>query len=271
MTFRATVARVLIASPGDAQSERDQVEQTIHQWNAERSLASGIIFMPVRWETGTVPVLEGDGQSIVNRQIVDDADIVMAFFKSRIGTLTPRGISGTAEEILRSADASKPVHVWFSKAPHPTDVDTRQLDALRSFEKSLQDRGLLGRYESPEALAHHVRGALEHDIARIAALGRGDTHQPTISTRRSGPSTADHHAEALRAEIEILTGNAAAQGWTTGKSSTTTLRFESPKGRKFSRSVAGDPGSARQELRRFERELRSFGLRVNRTVRVPER
>ena len=51
-------------------------------------------------------------QSILNRQLVDEADIVVGLFHSRLGQPTSRGASGTAEEIDRSVERGVKVHVF---------------------------------------------------------------------------------------------------------------------------------------------------------------
>ena len=100
MTFPSTVLKVLIASPGDTRSLRDEVERALHEWNGDRAEASGAILLPRRWETNAVPLVTGtDGQSVINSQLVSDVDIVIGIFHATLGRPTPRAASGTAEEL----------------------------------------------------------------------------------------------------------------------------------------------------------------------------
>src|SRR3954451_10560342 len=101
MAFDAHVLRVLIASPGDTTEERDAVERSLHGWNASRAEREQVILLPARWETDAVPRLGGSGQSVINEQLVDRADIIIALFDSRLGRATEQAVSGTAEEIQR--------------------------------------------------------------------------------------------------------------------------------------------------------------------------
>lgn len=172
VTFQALVVRVLIASPGDAGDARDRVERTIREWNAARAVAAGIILEPVRWETHGVPELGVDAQAVLNEQIVDACDIVMAIFDARVGTATARAVSGTVEEIQRAHGAGRPVHVWFSTAPLPRDVDTDQLNAVRELQSSLP--GLIGEYADLNDLAYKVRTALDRDVDRLAGAEKVD-------------------------------------------------------------------------------------------------
>ncbi|MDT4922638.1 MAG: hypothetical protein QOG01_351 [Pseudonocardiales bacterium] len=165
--FEARVLTVLIASPGDTVEARDVVEQAILSWNRDRSHGERVVLLPVRWETDAVPEMGSDAQSIVNRQLADRADIVVALFHSRVGAPTPRAESGTAEEIDRAVERGVPVHVYFAEMPYPYGVDPDELKRLTSFREAMQARGLLGRYASPEDLSAKVRTALEHDVGLL--------------------------------------------------------------------------------------------------------
>jgi len=167
MPYTATVLRVMIASPSDVPDARDAVEKAIHGWNDANARTKGVILQPWRWETSAVPVMGAHPQKLINAQGVDDSDIVFALFGGRLGSPTPDAISGTAEEIDRALELGKPVHLYFSTAPLPNDIDTVQLDALRAFKTAMQDRGLLGEFNNPDQLNHEVWKAIEHDIVTL--------------------------------------------------------------------------------------------------------
>ena len=167
MSFDAHVLKVLIASPGDTREERDAVERALHGWNADRAGREQVILLPRRWETSAVPRLGGSGQSVINEQLVDDADIVIALFDSRLGMATQAAVSGTAEEIQRSHEAGKPVHVWFSDEPIPRDADLQQVQSVKEFKLLLEPLGLLGSYASSDDLSFKVRQAIESDLDHL--------------------------------------------------------------------------------------------------------
>ncbi|NRQ30617.1 DUF4062 domain-containing protein [Nonomuraea sp. NN258] len=170
MAYTATVFRVMIASPSDVAEARDAVEKAIHGWNDANAKNKGVVLQPWRWETSAVPELGGHPQSLINSQGVDSSDIVIALFGSRLGSPTPEAASGTAEEIQRAVAHGKPVHVYFSMAPLPNDVDTAQLDGLRQFRKQLEPQGILGEFHNPSQLEHEVWKAIEHDLAKISPV-----------------------------------------------------------------------------------------------------
>ena len=165
MTFANEGVLVLIASPGDTMEERAAAAFELNRWNAARAQRDGVTLIPWLYERNAVPLMGGHPQSIINSQAVDRADVVIAIFDTRLGTRTAEAVSGTAEEIERAIAAGKRVHIYFSGEDIKRDrFDAAQFEALEAFRKSLEPRGLLGRYSSPEDLASQVRDALELDI-----------------------------------------------------------------------------------------------------------
>ncbi|MEV3935602.1 DUF4062 domain-containing protein [Glycomyces sp. NPDC049804] len=167
MTYVANVLRVMIASPSDITDARDAVEAAIYGWNDANAKNKQVILQPWRWETSSVPQLGDHPQALINAQGVDDSDVVFGLFGSRLGSPTPSAVSGTVEEIERAVTQGKPVHLYFSTAPLPNDVDTDQLEGLRAFKKQIQDRGLLGEFSNVSQLQHEVWKAIEFDIANL--------------------------------------------------------------------------------------------------------
>jgi len=169
VTFAANVIRVLIASPSDTAELRAAVERALHEWNGDRAAASSVILLPRRWETNAVPELTGeDGQSVINRQLVDEADIVIGIFHSKLGQATPRYASGTAEELHEAKNAGKRVHVYFSSMPiDRKHVDPEALETLEKFKKEIEKIGLYGSFDTPGSLRDQVRRAVEVDILAL--------------------------------------------------------------------------------------------------------
>ncbi|MCQ9371664.1 DUF4062 domain-containing protein [Corynebacterium sp. 35RC1] len=167
MSFTATVLRVLVASPSDVPEARDAVESAIHSWNSRHAATRSIMLLPWRWESSSVPLIGDHPQSIINEQGVDGADIVVALFGSRLGSPTREAVSGTVEEIERAVNSGKPVHLYFSTAPLPHDVDTSQLEGLRQFKQEISERGLLGEFDETRQLESQIWAAIELDLTRM--------------------------------------------------------------------------------------------------------
>lgn len=155
----------MIASPSDVPEARQAVYDSLAEWNDANARTRNVILLPLKWETSAVPRLGGDAQEIINHQLVDDADIVIALFGSRLGRETSRDLSGTAEEMNRAHAAGKPVHPFFSDEPLPRDVDVDELKRLRHFQEELA--GLYSTFANTGELRSKVWQAIEHDIAQL--------------------------------------------------------------------------------------------------------
>jgi hypothetical protein len=170
MTIDGMIIPLMIASPGDVAAERDVVERVVHEWNATHAIESGMILLPLRWETTVVSDLHLDPQEAINEQLVRFADIVIVLFSARIGTRTPRAISGTVEELDHAIRNGVRVHGFLNGGPLPPDseLDLEQLASLRKFKDEWKRRGLWSEYVDLEGLAISVMRAISRDVALLA-------------------------------------------------------------------------------------------------------
>lgn len=185
MGFNCFALNVMLSGPGDVQPQLELIEKVVYAWNRERAASSSVVLLPRHWSTDSVSsfTLGLDGQAEINQQLVDQADIVFAVFHSKLGTATPRAVSGTAEEIDKAIQDGLRVHVFFSEAPIPHDHDAEQYAALKQFRQSLSDRGLYRTFMTEDDLRGLVRQSLETDIAAINA-------EPVEATEESSRSGA---------------------------------------------------------------------------------
>lgn len=174
--FLANVLTVMIACPNDCTAERDQIRQVIHGWNSKHARHLQVVLAPVDWSITAVPNTGSAPQSIIDAQVLDQADIVLAVFRSRLGATGSEASSGTVHEIERATAAGKAVHVYFGSMPHPPDVDLEQLGALRDFRQALGDRALYSDFPSTAQLLELVES---HLLARVWDLNsRGQLERP---------------------------------------------------------------------------------------------
>ena len=80
MSYEAKVFRILIASPTDVEEEREIAVKTIQEWNDLNSAERQIVLLPLRWETHTAPEYGKRPQEIINKQIVDQCDLLIGIF-----------------------------------------------------------------------------------------------------------------------------------------------------------------------------------------------
>lgn len=167
---------VLIASPSDVREERQLVADVIQDWNSAHSKATGVIVQPIRWELDAVPQLGDRPQAIINRELVEGADMVVALFSERLGAPTGVAESGTAEEIERLRLADKNVMVYFSRAPLSREHDPEELKRLDEYKKRLMSEGLYCEFENPNDLRRLVS---RHLASVMAGVTNG---RPAIKT-----------------------------------------------------------------------------------------
>ncbi|UAA39798.1 hypothetical protein KIH87_05425 [Paraneptunicella aestuarii] len=170
MSYSAQVFRILIASPSDVSQERDIAVKTIQEWNDLNSSERQIVLLPLRWETHSAPEYGKRPQEIINRQVVDQCDLLVGVFWTRIGSPTGVADSGTLEEIERVAKDGKPVMLYFSKAnQNPDDIDLDQLKRLREFKSKTFPKALVENYSSQVEFRDKLSKQLEIQIRGLLA------------------------------------------------------------------------------------------------------
>lgn len=193
MSFDATVFRAAIASPSDVEEEREIAVRTIQQWNDQFSHSTGCVVLPVRWETHATPEF-GRPQEIINRDIIDQCDLLVGIFWTRIGTPTGVAESGTLEEIERAAQQGKHVMLYFSRAKQaPETIDLGQLQRLREFRNSISPRALVDTFENQIEFRDKLLRALNVTTSKLLHLG-GAKLQP-ISLGFADPATGQQISE----------------------------------------------------------------------------
>jgi len=164
---KATILNVLIASPSDVSTERDVVESAIHEWNANHHAETGIILLPVRWETQSYPKSGDRPQAILNKQIVDSGHLLIAIFGNRLGTPTGKAPSGTIEEIEEFRKSGRYIALYFSGAPIPRDADRDQLHALDQYKKQRQQDTLYSTFNTADELRRLVTQHLPKIVPEV--------------------------------------------------------------------------------------------------------
>lgn len=164
MARHAKIIDVLIASPSDVAPFRDAIEAAILDWNSANE-KSGIVLLPRRYERDVPPNLGSKPQPMINRAIVAKSDILIGVFWHRMGTQTEKAGSGTEEEIRRLIKKKKICMLYFCEDAIPGNVDTEQLDRLRTFRREMEAIGLVQSFSNADALKSLVVRNLSQTIA----------------------------------------------------------------------------------------------------------
>lgn len=180
--FTANIIKILISCPADVQHAVEPTKKEIYGWNSRHAEAQRLVLLPYHWSTHATPEMGDRPQAIINKQIVNNCDMIVAFFHKRVGSPTGKYDSGTIEEIEECIKANKPVLVYFSKESiSPDEIDATELAQLREFEEKLKERGLYGSFKSiaefesifPSHLARTVENKFRRgeSVARQASAG----------------------------------------------------------------------------------------------------
>jgi hypothetical protein len=162
MAYDAKAIEIMIASPIDVVNERQAVRDVIAEWNAVHSRREAVCLMAVGWETHSSPELAGRPQQIINERVLENADLLVGIFWTRVGSPTGKSISGSVEEIERHLEAGKPAMLYFSTAPVvPSSLDKEQFEALERFKEWAKGQGLIEQFENLDQFRTKFRNQLQ--------------------------------------------------------------------------------------------------------------
>jgi hypothetical protein len=166
---KGAFVRVFIASPGDVYQERDEACRMIHNWNAAHSMSRSVLIEPVRVETHSHAVQGGHPQDLINSQLLDRCDLLVAILWSRLGTPTNSDLSGTVQEIREFAErkGSERVLIFFCDRALPNSSDLSQVQAVRDFKDSIKSNGLYAPYTEVAEFGSSFRHQLDLALNRI--------------------------------------------------------------------------------------------------------
>jgi hypothetical protein len=198
MSYRATVLKIMLASPSDVSQERQIARGVVNEWNVVNAEDRRIMLTPVGWETHASPEMGDRPQAIINKQILKDCDLLLAVFWTRLGSPTGSAPSGTVEEIAEHLAAGKPALIYFSSAPvRPDSVDSAQYKALLEFKDLCRERGLIEEYENLEEFRSKFARQLAQTIIRSFENGSADDADTVDAPRQVAPALSDAAQELL--------------------------------------------------------------------------
>ena len=82
--------KLLLISPSDVAADRYSVKRSVDHWNAHIGDILSVTVETVGWDTHSAPDLSGPAQEVLDRQIVDGADLAVALFGRVLGRPHPR-------------------------------------------------------------------------------------------------------------------------------------------------------------------------------------
>jgi hypothetical protein len=165
--FTAIGINVMIASPSDVAQERQVARDLIHEWNDTNAQDQRIVLLPMGWESHSSPKMGDRPQAIINSQVLNQCDLLVAIFWTRLGTSTGEFASGTVEEITKHVADGKTAMVYFSNAQiAPDRFNHVQYEAVKAFREQCKAQGLFHEFSSPAQFRDDFRRHLALTIQR---------------------------------------------------------------------------------------------------------
>jgi len=182
----------MIASPGDVHDLRLAARDVILEWNCVHSSDRNIVLIPVAWETNASPELGTQPQDLIDSRLLEDCDLLVGIFWTRLGTPTRKEASGTVQEIRKHVAAGKPAMVYFNKAALPQPIDVEQYSKLQDFMQWCRSEGLIAEFKDEHEFKRLFARQLQQELLCNKHL------QKTISETKPQPKP-EPEPSALRA------------------------------------------------------------------------
>ena len=169
------ILRIVVASPGDVQPERELLPSVIEEVN--RYIADrGLYLVLSRWETDTHPGFHPEGpQGLIDPILkITDCDLLIGIFWKRFGTPTTDGKTGTEHEFNLAYEAwqekrSPQIFVYFNQKPYApkSKAEAEQWGQVLEFKEKFPKEGLWWPYEGEAQFEKLVRNHLMSHIRSL--------------------------------------------------------------------------------------------------------
>ena len=204
MSYQANVYRIIIASPGDVLKERQIAREVVYEWNDINSLDKKICLLPVGWEHNSSPEMGGRAQDFINKQILENSDLLIGIFWTRIGSSTGDSVSGSVEEIKKHMNSGKPAMLYFSNAPvRPDDIDQKQHKELVEFKEECSKEGLVESFDSIDELRSKLTKQLSLKITQHGSF-RGYENGTELENQESIEKDELHSLQLSQEEKDLI-------------------------------------------------------------------
>lgn len=178
--------RLTLCGPGDVAKEIAIALEVVAEWNQRHGEARGVWLKARHWRTDAHPELGERAQAVVNGQIIDDAEIIVAIFWSRFGSPTGAADSGTQEEIIRGVRLGKKVMVYFSDLePLPAGARPEQVEQVENFRRELWSQGLCGSFQSRQKFREEFTRHLAEKVNQLRPAVRAEAGHTVIGNRNT--------------------------------------------------------------------------------------
>lgn len=202
MAYQATILNVMIASPSDVAEERQLVRDAIYEWNAIHSKQFSVMLNPIGWETHVAPEMGNRPQEIINKRILENSDILIGIFWTRLGTETGEYVSGTVEEISKHIASQKLASLYVCDKPIPPSQITEQYQKLQVQIKEWMPSGVIDFYNDLSNFKQKIKDHLSLHIQQNEYIQ--SILSSTIPSTDTSISTTRNNLEPSNEMVQIL-------------------------------------------------------------------
>lgn len=162
MGKKREVYDLLISCSGDVEGCVYLIKEKVENFNKLYGKINNVMVQALYWKDDSFPESGGSPQSLLNSQIVDEADLAVAIFWTRFGTPTENFGSGVEEEIERILSSGKQLFLYFLDKPiPPSNLNVKEYLKIKKFRERYKNRGIYKAVDSEEDLAKSFREDLE--------------------------------------------------------------------------------------------------------------
>lgn len=207
------IIRVMLACPSDIRDEIDIFFREVQDWNIHNAEEYKVALLPKHWTTHSHPQLGTRAQGVINEQLVDKADFLIAVIGNKLGTATGVAESGTVEEMLQFYNTGRPVKLYFSEIANLTAAALldenvrREAERVAAFRDKAKELGLYSSYSSLPEFAKQISLHIMQEIRSLRDKGFisaivPQAEQATISSPQS--SFENSTLKNMRRSVERL-------------------------------------------------------------------
>jgi hypothetical protein len=199
VSSQVQILKVVVASPGDVQAERDTLPGVVDELNRSTAADRHRRLEIKSWQTDAFPGFHVDGpQGLIDGVLkIEDCDVLIGIFWKRFGTPVRDAASGTEHEIMLAYEAWKrkgypQIMLYFKTKGHTsqTSEEIQQWDRLLKFKNGLPAEGLWWSFKSSSEFEKLVRNHLNH-LLRNSQI-RSLAPSPNLSINILGTETYDY-------------------------------------------------------------------------------
>ena len=139
----------MIVSPSDVSEEREVAKNLLYKWNEINSRTRCITFSVLGYDINAHADSGCHPQESLNHQLLEQADLIIAIFWTKLGTPTTEYSSGSVEEISKHIEKGKRALIYFSnKKIKPNGINAEEYRKLQDYKQSIQDKAFYKNFST---------------------------------------------------------------------------------------------------------------------------